>query len=398
MAHVLEKGCSADSLFDRLLSIRERTLDICAPLETEDLVVQPIAEVSPPKWHLGHTTWFFEKFLLERYLPDYQPVNEHYALLFNSYYKSAGRHWLQQERGALSRPTVKEIHAYRARVEAGLARLVHGLDDEGHYLLEVGIQHEQQHQELLMMDIKYILGVNPLQPRYGQAEISGEGGLPATWISFDAGLHEIGAASEGFAYDNEYPRHKVWLNDHLMSSRLVTNREYLEFIEDGAYSDPRLWLSKGWDWVNRNRIDCPLYWHQGKAGDWREFTLDGLRPLQDDAPVCHVSYFEADAFARWRDARLPTEQEYELYLNAHSHRQQVWGWTQSHYSPYPGFRPSLPAIAEYNGKFMCNQFVLRGGCHATPPDHYRPAYRNFFEPHQRWMFAGIRLARDSIGG
>jgi ergothioneine biosynthesis protein EgtB len=376
----------------RLMEVRGRTMALCGPLTIEDHVVQPATEVSPPKWHLGHTTWFFERFVLERYQPRYRPFDERFHPLFNSYYKAAGPHWMQAERGKLSRPTVAEIHGYRSSVDEALAELLRTPPpDPLRFLIELGIHHEQQHQELLLMDIKYILGSNPLQPRYGFAELAPLQ-TPATWLDFEPGIHWIGAPPGGFAFDNERPRHRVWLDRFSIASRPVTNGEFLAFIEDGGYSEPRLWLSMGWDWLNRHRINAPLYWGNSD-GDRQIFTLGGPQDLDPDAPVCHVSYFEADAYARWKGCRLPTEHELEIALNAQPAPEPVWCWTSSHYSAYPGFAPFAGDIGEYNGKFMCNQFVLRGGCVATPPGHYRPSYRNFFEPHQRWMFSGIRLAR-----
>lgn len=384
-----------DKQIARLLSVRERTVAICAPLAIEDHVVQPIPEVSPPKWHLGHTTWFFEQFILERYHAGYRRHHDYYPLLFNSYYKSSGPHWLQPERGMLSRPTVAEVHEYRAHVDGTLIDFLQGRapDSELHFLVELGIHHEQQHQELLFMDIKYILGVNPSKPAYGLDEFP-EQQQPSGCTDFDAGLYSIGASEAGFAFDNERPRHRVWLDRFSIDSTLVTNLEYAEFIANGGYADPSLWLSAGWDWINRHRVEAPLYWTK-VDGEWQVYTLAGPGPMVPNAPVCHVSYFEADAYARWKGCRLPTEQEFEIFLNNRLEPQAVWAWTQSHYSPYPGFTPFPGNVGEYNGKFMCGQFVLRGGCFATPLGHYRPSYRNFFEPQQRWMFSGIRLARQT---
>jgi ergothioneine biosynthesis protein EgtB len=386
-------GFAADDLAARLRSVRERTCALCAPLAIEDHVVQPSPEVSPPKWHLAHTTWFFEKFVLEPRPRGYRPFDERYHPLFNSYYKSVGPHWLQAERGALSRPTVSEVHGYRRHVDEALEDgLRRGLDEALRFPLELGIHHEQQHQELLLMDIKYILGANPLQPEYGFVEFEAAPGA-AQWRDFEAGIHSIGAPPGGFAFDNERPRHRVWLDGFALRPRPVTNGEFREFVEDGGYADPRLWLSAGWDWVGRQRIEAPLYWRRSD-GEWTLFTLGGVRPLDPDWPVCHVSYFEADAFARWKGVRLPTEAELEVFLEAEPADQPVWCWTRSAYAPYPRFAPFPGAFAEYNGKFMCSQMVLRGGCLATPAGHGRPTYRNFFEPHQRWMFSGMRLARD----
>lgn len=381
----------------RLAAVRAQTERLCEPLEIEDCAVQPCAEVSPPKWHLGHTSWFFEQFILQPHVAAYRVFDEGYALLFNSYYKSVGRHWLQSRRGALSRPTLREIIAYRRHVDAAMAALLNtSASPAVAALTEAGIQHEQQHQELLLMDIKYILGSNPSLPAYaGEVTAATDDGGEG-WIGVAAGIHAIGAEERGFSYDNERPRHRIWIEGCEIAARLVRNGEFREFIDDGGYRDPRLWQSKGWDWVQTEAIGAPLYWLCDGDGAWREFTLAGAAALDDNAPVAHLSWFEADAYARWRGCRLPTEQEYEVFLAQRppSPPRGLWGWTASHYSPYPGFRPFSGPLAEYNGKFMCNQFVLRGGCFATPLGHHRITYRNFFEPQQRWMFSGIRLARD----
>ncbi|MDR2876917.1 MAG: ergothioneine biosynthesis protein EgtB [Chromatiales bacterium] len=396
----------AHTIAARLSAAREESLHLCDRLETEDYVVQPMPEVSPPKWHLGHTTWFFEQFILRGYAPDYPVFHAGYALLFNSYYKSAGPHWQQSRRGALSRPTVREILAYRHHVDLAMMTLLHSpaCTPEVLMLTKAGIQHEQQHQELLLMDIKAILGANPLMPRYSTRPPAPVETAAAGWSHIAAGLHAIGTDATDFAYDNERPRHRVWLEDAAISACMVSNSEYREFIKDGGYENPRLWTSKGWDWVQMNNIRAPLYWlndEENGNGEWkREFTFSGAGALDEAAPVMHISWFEADAYARWRGYRLPTEQEYEIFLAQHQHQHPptpprgLWCWTSSQYSPYPGFHPFAVPLAEYNGKFMCNQFVLRGGCFATPRDHYRISYRNFYEPQQRWMFSGIRLARD----
>ncbi len=374
-------------------------------------MVQPCAEVSPPKWHLAHTTWFFEEAVLKQYITDYHPYNSDFFRLFNSYYKSAGEHCLQSERGQLSRPTVAEIIAYRAAVDDRMLALL-GKECGNKELLTVlavGLQHEQQHQELLLMDIKRILGTNPSMPAYTQAHWL----APATaesWSEFSSGLVEIGYEGNAFAYDNECPRHKHFLYDFAIRDNTVSCAEYIAFIDAGGYTDYSLWLSQGWDWVQHNNITAPLYWFKENAS-WHHYTLHGARPVSEHEPVVHVSYFEADAFARWKGCRLPVEAELERWLTIqdetvalqpgllHPNRidqaaNQVWYWTASHYSPYPGYQPYLGMLGEYNGKFMCNQFVLRGGCVATPVGHYRPSYRNFYQPQQRWMFSGIKLAKD----
>ncbi|MDX9740168.1 MAG: ergothioneine biosynthesis protein EgtB [Gammaproteobacteria bacterium] len=386
----------AGSLIDRYVAARAETVRICAPLEIEDHVVQPISEVSPPKWHLGHTSWFFDHFVLAPRVPGHRPPDPLYDQLFNSYYKSAGPHWLQGERGHLSRPTVREISAWRCRVDEAMRSLLGHCTDPGVLgLIEAGIHHEQQHQELLLMDIKYILAANPMRPAYKGEALAPIEGSEAGWERIEPGLHEIGAEDADFAYDNERPRHRVWLDGCMVSRALVSNGEYLEFMRDGGYENPLLWQSKGWDWIQARNIRAPLYWFE-RDGIWHEYQLGGAFPLADGAPVMHVSWFEADAYARWRGHRLPREEEYEAYLQSipPDREQALWCWTASPYRPYPGYRPFPPPLGEYNGKFMCDQFVLRGGCFATPRGHFRPSYRNFFEPRQRWMFSGIRLARD----
>ena len=415
-------------LVERYLQVRSATINICEPLETEDFVVQPIQEVSPPKWHLGHTTWFFDRMMLRPFLKGYESDFLHYDLLFNSYYKSCGEHWLQKERGQLSRPTTGAILDYRAVIDQKMVELLKHYKanlspdkiNELVHVLEIGLHHEQQHQELLLMDIKYILGVNPYPNPYTNKPLDKVSKSDSSFFQVEnADVYEIGAFSKGFRYDNESPRHKNYLYPFSISNSLVTNGQYLEFMEDKGYETPRLWLSKGWDWVNSNRIRNPLYWKRTQKDKFQEFSLHGLAPLDLNAPVSHISYFEASAYAKWAGGRLPTEQEYEVYLQsqkaAESHdchtafatgffhptqpnasSGQLWCWTQSHYSPYPGFREFDQGLGEYNGKFMCNQFVLKGGCFATPLKHYRDSYRNFYEPHQRWMFSGIRIAKDLL--
>jgi len=352
--------------------------------------------------------------VLVKYLPDYTRVNPQFKQLFNSYYKAAGAHWKQSERGQLSRPTVKEVLAYRQCVDQSLIKLLTQSEasPEIAFLIETGLHHEQQHQELLLMDIKYILGANPIQAVYDATPLQKAPVQNNGWQSFTEGVYEIGFNGDGFAYDNERPQHKAYLQNFCMRKSSVTNGEYLKFIEDQGYQKPLYWLSDGWDWVSEKAISSPLYW-QKPGKEWLEFTLHGLQSLDLNAPVVHISYFEADAYANWAGARLPTEQESELFLRdfaeekrakntgiyhptqSHSITNQVWWWTQSHYSPYPGFKKFDGELGEYNGKFMCNQFVLKGGCIATPDGHHRDSYRNFYQPHQRWMFSGLRLARDS---
>ncbi len=399
-------------LENKFIATRKNTLFLCQTLETEDYVVQPMPEVSPPKWHLAHTTWFLEELLLNKYVKHYEFYNDQFRLFFNSYYKSLGEHWIQGERGRLSRPSVNEITDYRKTIEEKILALCHHHRDNHEFIkiLELAINHEEQHQELLLMDIKNIFGTNPLGHSYQKNHHDVVSKQNERWISFPEGLYEIGApTNDYFHFDNEAPRHKVYLNAFSVSDHLVTNGEYLNFINDKGYLQPRLWLSKGWDWIKQNDIHAPLYWSKPNQ-EWHEYTLYGMNKINLDAPVSHISYFEADAFAKWMEMRLPTEEEFELCetklfgekkwdnslhpKNAKTFDSQLWCWTKSHYSPYPGYRPFKGEAEEYNGKFMCNQFVMRGGCIATPRHHYRSTYRNFYEPEQRWMFSGIALAKD----
>ena len=393
----MSRSLSKEELIESFISVREQTLKICSPLEKEDCSVQPCAEVSPPKWHLGHTTWFFEKMILESFSESFNRFDESFHVIFNSYYKSVGKHWNQCDRGHLSGPTVDQVQSYRKYVNEALLMFLKGdVSSEVLCLLEVGIHHEQQHQELLWMDIKYILGTNPALPAYSKDQFRVSSRMNSGWKSFQEGVFEVGHAGADFAYDNESPRHKVYLQSFEISDVDVTNGDYLAFMKAGGYSEPRYWLSKGWDWLNEKKVTSPLYWFQ-KEGAWYEYGLNGSHELDLNAPVSHVSYFEADAFARWSGCRLPTEQESEVFLSEFPESEWVsqnWWWTQSHYSPYPGYKCFEGALGEYNGKFMCSQFVLRGGCAMTPAKHYRHSYRNFYEPHQRWMFSGIRLAKD----
>jgi ergothioneine biosynthesis protein EgtB len=415
---------TASSLAQRYRDVRALTTRLCEPLETEDLVVQSMPDVSPTRWHLAHTTWFFETFVIPEAIPGYKPLHPAYSYLFNSYYNSFGEQFPRPRRGMLTRPTVREIFAYRAHVDEHVERALERGDANDppalSRLVEIGLNHEQQHQELLLTDIKHVLAQNPLHPRYGatpEAAHSEPG--PMRWAPIEEGLREIGHAGGGFCYDNELPRHRVFVHACEIADRLVTNREYLAFMEDGGYGRHALWLSNGWDAVRQHGWAAPLYWM--RQGDtWAQFTLSGLQPLDPDEPVCHVSYYEADAYARWAGVRLPTEAAWEvaastcplagnLLGSARYHprsarsaaaggppRQMfgdVWEWTASPYTAYPGYRPLAGALGEYNGKFMCGQFVLRGGSCATPDDHIRVSYRNFFPPPARWQFSGIRLAR-----
>lgn len=392
---ILHSSLSCSEIAAKYLEVRKHSTDICEPLALEDYVVQPCAEVSPPKWHLGHTTWFFEELILVQFAKNNKRWDEGYRVLFNSYYKSAGQHWLQGERGCLSRPTVDEVFRYRRQVDERITSFIleEELSDEALFLIEVGLNHEQQHQELLLMDIKYILAQNPSLPGYSTRQELKHDDKSSQWIHYDEGVYEFGdeRSEHRFTYDNERPHHKSYIHPFAMRDTLVSNGEYLEFIQAGGYERSDLWLSKGWDWVNQEKITKPLYWLNYEE----EFTLAGKKTLNIHGPVSHISYYEADAFARWCGQRLPTEFELELYGQDNlKDPGELWSWSRSHYSPYPGFQEFKGMIGEYNGKFMCNQFVLKGGCHATPTGHYRHTYRNFYEPHQRWMFSGIRLAKD----
>ncbi len=406
-------------LQERYSQVRQQSSHLCSPLETEDYGVQSMADVSPPKWHLAHTTWFFETFLLQPYLSKYDLFHPDFGYLFNSYYEAVGSRHPRPQRGLLSRPSVKEIYSYRAYVDEAMVALLveRGEDPEVKQLVELGCHHEQQHQELLLTDIKHILACNPLHPAYNADLPVAAASSPAKeqWLDYPGGLMTIGAREGGFAFDNETPPHSVYLQDYWLAARLVTQADYLEFIEAGGYQQPQWWLAEGWATVQTQGWQAPLYW-EPINGEWQIFTLSGLRPFAPEDPVCHVSYFEADAFARWKGKRLPTESEWEMaasslpvqgnlleqgYLHpipaqATTRPDQMfgdlWEWTQSAYAPYPGFKPAAGAVGEYNGKFMCNQMVLRGGSCATPHSHIRATYRNFFPPAARWQFSGIRLA------
>jgi len=373
--------------------VRKLTEGICAPLQTEDYVVQPVADVSPPKWHLGHTSWFFETFVLRPYFMGYQEFDPEYNFVFNSYYESVGTRVIRTDRGNLSRPTVADIYKYREYVDEAMGKfLCEDPRKEVAELIVLGLNHEQQHQELLYTDIKYILGHNPLFPAYSKEYVS-----PKTdnddenFIKIKEGIYEIGFAGEGFCFDNELGRHKVYLQNFEISPTLVTNREYLQFINADGYQDFRHWHAEGWDWVNKNHVTAPLYWYY-IDGEWHHYTYAGLQPLDLDGTLCHVCYFEASAYAAWKGLRLPTEFEWEAAAGRFDWGRR-WEWTESAYLPYPGFVKAPGAIGEYNGKFMVNQQVLRGASEVTSPGHSRATYRNFFQTHLQWQFTGIRLAR-----
>jgi ergothioneine biosynthesis protein EgtB len=418
-------------LATRYAAVRQFSRELCKTLEPEDCCIQSMPDVSPTRWHLAHTTWFFETFILA-HQPGYQPCQAEYSFLFNSYYNAIGQQFPRARRGLLSRPTVSQVFEYRREIDEQMMQLLTEANLESQPSLrqrvELGLHHEQQHQELMLTDIKHVLSCNPLYPTYRTGIFQPVNAPTQSWIDFEEGLYKIGYEGTNFAYDNEQPRHRTFLEAFQINNRLVTCGEYLDFIADGGYQRPELWLSQGWAHSKEHGWQAPLYWH--KIDDqWHEFTLAGLRPLNPQSPVCHLSYFEADAFARWTDARLPTEAEWEIASNSlpidgnwadtllasgsalhptpmpvdtpmpteTAHPSEmfgcVWQWTASPYTAYPGYRPAAGALGEYNGKFMCNQSVLRGGSCATPSGHIRRTYRNFFPPEARWQFSGLRLAK-----
>jgi ergothioneine biosynthesis protein EgtB len=408
-------------LIARYQQVRTVSETLCSALEIEDYGIQAMADVSPPKWHLAHTTWFFETFILQAFQTDYRVFHRQYAILFNSYYESAGSFFPRAERGCLSRPTVAEIYQYRKQVDEAMLNLLQHppIPDaaEIYQRAQLGLEHEMQHQELLLMDIKYNFFINPLQPAYRRLpEPANRAVSTADWQYFPGGVSQIGYAGCEFCFDNEQPSHPQLLQAYRLQNRLVNNGEFLNFIEDGGYRRAELWLSDGWRIVNNRRWQAPLYWQTSDSG-WLQFSLGGLRELIAEEPVAHLSYYEADAYARWAGKRLPSEAEWECAVAGLAvsgnflesgilqpcpadgdHMQfygDVWEWTQSPYLPYPGFKPLAGSLGEYNGKFMCNQMVLRGGCCLTPASHIRASYRNFFRPEDRWQCAGFRLAEDT---
>jgi ergothioneine biosynthesis protein EgtB len=394
-----------------LFATRKLTLDLAAPLSDADATIQPHPDASPAKWHLAHTSWFFEAFVLRNHVPGYHLFDERWPYLFNSYYEGEGERHPRERRGMLSRPSLDEVRGWRAYIDEALERALPDLPAEGLAIVELGIQHEQQHQELFLTDILATFAENPLKPAYGELP-----GLPChateqlAWLPGRTDVVEVGATESGFAFDCERPRHRVLLHPHAISSRCVTNGEWQQFMADGGYTTPTLWLSEGWDWIQREGIWAPLYWHE----DGSAFTLGGRREVDRAAPVAHVSFYEADAFARWAGARLPSENEWEDFAASadpyagHQLDQaapvipspggglfgDVWNWTGSAFHSYPRYRPAEGTIGEYNGKFMCGQFVLKGASCATPRGFSRASYRNFFPPSTRWQFTGVRLARD----
>lgn len=382
-----------DSLLVFFIETRKYSEQICEPLEIEDYVVQPIVDVSPPKWHLGHTSWFFEEFILKPHMKGYTIFHEDFSFVFNSYYEAVGKRVVRTDRGNLSRPSVKKVYEYRNYVTEHIKKFFEtDQASELYTILEIGIHHEKQHQELLLTDIKYILGNNPLLPEYSKLfEEHVIEDHDQDWISIEKGTYEIGHYDDSFCYDNELGRHKVYLQDYKISNKLITNREFLEFISDGGYENHTLWHAEGWDWVQQNKIKNPLYWHF-VDGQWHEYSFKGLNKVNPAAPLTHVSYFEAFAFAQWKGYRLPTEFEWEAAQQYFPWGKR-WEWTESAYLPYPNYKKADGALGEYNGKFMVNQKVLRGSSVATPKNHSRPTYRNFFQTNLRWQFTGLRLAQ-----
>ncbi len=416
------KRHSKEQILSEFRKVREFTHYLVEPLEIEDFVIQPMENASPAKWHLAHTSWFFETFVLEKYQPGFESLHPQYAYFFNSYYLQTGVPFTRAKRGLLSRPTVKDVFEYRAYVNEQIEQFINDCSSnvwfEAAPVLEIGNHHEQQHQELILTDLKYLLAQNPLLPVYRDRVIP-ESPRPKeiNWISFDEGMVKVGNKGKEFTYDNEHPRHRTFVQNYELSDRLITNKEYLEFMKDGGYERSELWLDEGWSTVKTNDWKAPLYWFK-RENNWLNFTLSGARNIDENEPVTHISYYEADAFARWKGVRLPTEQEWEhacgktkkagnFVDNDNFHPMpdtsdndglkqmfgDVWEWTMSGYSPYPNYKPLPGALGEYNGKFMANQYVLRGGSCATSLSHIRKTYRNFFHANARWQFSGIRLAR-----
>jgi ergothioneine biosynthesis protein EgtB len=415
---IFARPSATPGLGERYLAVRGRTLALAAPLSAEDCAIQSMPDASPVKWHLAHTTWFFETFVLRPHLPRYREFDAAYRVLFNSYYNAVGEKHPRPEGGMLSRPGLDEVLAYRRHVDEAML----GLLPADTALVELGLNHEQQHQELILTDLKHLLSRNPLKPAYQkQWPLTPIRAREPHWIGFAGGLREMGHEGADFCFDNETPRHRVWLEPFAIASHPVTHGDFLRFIDDGGYRRPELWLAAGWDAVRARQWRAPQYWEH-RGGEWRTFTLHGEAAVDPNTPICHVSFYEAEAFARWSNARLPTEAEWEVAASGASRAGNflesgalhplalredppsgmlaqafgdVWEWTRSDYGPYPGYKPAAGAVGEYNGKFMCGQYVLRGGSCATPQSHTRVTYRNFFPPDARWQFSGLRLARDA---
>lgn len=376
----------------RFLKVRQKSEEICSPLFVEDYSVQPSDFASPPKWHLAHTTWFWEEFVLTKYDPNYTVYHPDFSYLFNSYYNTVGKRVQRPTRGLMTRPSVPEVYAYRAHVTAAMELfLKNDLKQEIAAIIEIGLNHEEQHQELLVYDIKYLLGMQPTFPSYDNRFLPTAEAKDAGFIKINEGIYEIGHVGTSFCFDNELGRHKVYLNDFEISNTLVTNEEYLDFIKDNGYKNFNYWHDEGWAWVNENEIEAPLYWHNIE-GEWYHYTLNGLQKITADLPVTHLSYYEAFAYAEWKGLRLPTEFEWEAASNQLNWG-KLWEWTNSAYLAYPNFNKAPGALGEYNGKFMVSQMVLRGASVATPENHSRNTYRNFFHPKMRWQFSGLRLAK-----
>ena len=397
-AYRMDEQAGSQTMAARYAAIRGHTEHLAAALTAEDQCVQSMPDASPAKWHRAHTTWFFEQFVLRQFAPQYRVFDPAFGFLFNSYYEAVGERHPRPMRGLLTRPSIENVAAYRAHVDAAMERLIPALPDDAAALVELGLQHEQQHQELLLTDMLHAFAQNPLAPAVLPDWQEPDGALPpTTFVSFGGGVVRIGWQGNGFCFDNEMPAHDALLHDFAVASRLVRNAEWLDFIRDGGYRTATLWMSDGWAQVQSQGWSAPLYW-QERDGAWWQMGLGGLAPIDPNGPVRHVGWYEADAFARWAAARLPTEAEWEaasFHPDIHETTGLVWQWTSSAYGPYPRYRPAAGAVGEYNGKFMVNQMVLRGGSLATPAAHTRPSYRNFFHPDKRWQFSGLRLARDA---
>jgi ergothioneine biosynthesis protein EgtB len=372
--------------------IRHRTEEICAPLQIEDYSAQPVVDVSPPKWHLGHTTWFFETFILKPYLKDYVPFDERFGFLFNSYYNHEGLRVAREARGTMTRPSLEKVKAYRSYVDSGVLQWLQSQPSSDLLkVLQLGLQHEQQHQELLVYDIKYILGNQPLKEAFGIDFTTQAESFPQEWIAVKEGVYDVGYSGDGFCFDNEMPTHKVYIPGFRISKRLLTQGEWLAFMEDGGYENFSLWHEEGWAWIKQHGINSPLYWEK-KNDNWFSYSFRGMQEIDPELPVQHISFYEAFAYCEWSGFQLPTEFQWEV-ASGHIPFGQLWEWTYSAYHPYPGYHKESGALGEYNGKFMINQMVLRGASVATAPGHSRKSYRNFFPASSRWQFAGLRLVK-----